>query len=78
MQPLKVLSAGAQQFILINVQLVLFRLKSLATKPIIPSIRSQPGARPSQPTIEQNRLLDFILQMLDFIYCTPCLACSLQ
>ena len=54
MQQLNVLSTGAQLFCSVQWVTRLFRLKSLAVKPIIQSIRSQPGARPSQPTIEQN------------------------
>ena len=48
------LSAGAQYFCSVQWVTRLFRLKSPAAKPIIQSIRSQPGARPSRPTIEQK------------------------
>ena len=42
------------------------------------SFCSRTGALPSRPTKDRRRLLDFILQILELIYCTNCLAPLVQ
>ena len=42
------------------------------------SFCSSAGALPSRPTKDRRRLLDFILQILELIYCTNCLAPLVQ